>query len=334
MTMLETPRPRARGTRQSHRTFRTSDGVQLFYRAWLPEQPAERALVLFHRGHEHSGRLEELVEKLGLVDAALFAWDARGHGRSPGDRGYAESFAAMVRDADEFVRHVARAHQIPVANIVVLGQSVGAVVVAAWVHDYAPPVRAMVLATPALRVKLYVPFARQALRLRTRFGGRAYVKSYVKSNMLTHDAEQARLYDEDPLISRQIAVNVLLDLHDTSSRLLADAGAIRTPTLLLAAGSDWVVKNGAIRSFFERLSSPAKELHVFDGFSHAIFHESRCDLPIARVREFVRRAFGQDRDDHVDVAPDPHSQQRFQRLSKAKPAYCPKGLLFRAQRAF
>ena len=68
--------------------------------------------------------------------------------------------------------------------------------------------------------------------------------------MLTHDPEQAALYQADPLIFRQIAVNILLDLHDTSTRLLADAGAISVPTLLLAAGSDWVVRLSSERNFF------------------------------------------------------------------------------------
>ena len=334
MTLVETQPRRLATARRIEHTFRTFDGVELFYRAWLPAAPTDKALVLFHRGHEHSGRFDELVETLGLDDVAVFAWDARGHGRSPGDRGYAESFATFVRDADEFVKHVAREHDTPVDNMVVLGHSVGAVIVAAWVHDYAPPVRAMVLATPALRVKLYVPLARQALRLRARLPGRAYVTSYVKSRMLTHDAEQARLYDADPLISRQISVNVLLDLHDNSTRLLNDAGAIRTPALLLASGSDWVVKNGAIRKFFERLSSTDKELHVFDGFSHAIFHESLRDLPIARLRDFVRKAFEQPRQTSIDLAPDAHAQRTFERLAQPRPWYCPKGLAFRAQRAF
>ena len=66
-------------------TFETWDGARLFYRAWLPSKPAKQALVLFHRGHEHSARWRETVEKLGLEDVAVFAWDARGHGHSPGN---------------------------------------------------------------------------------------------------------------------------------------------------------------------------------------------------------------------------------------------------------
>jgi alpha-beta hydrolase superfamily lysophospholipase len=81
--------------------------------------------------------------------------------------------------------------------------------------------------------------------------------------MLTHDRAQATFYESDPLIFRQIAINILLDLHDLGTRLLADAGAINVPTLMLAAGRDWVVRIDAQREFFQRLSSPVKRMHVF-----------------------------------------------------------------------
>ncbi|MBE9553564.1 MAG: hypothetical protein IMF05_08890, partial [Proteobacteria bacterium] len=43
------------------RTVCMRDGTELFYRAWLPAAKAGRAVVLFHRGHEHSGRWQDLV---------------------------------------------------------------------------------------------------------------------------------------------------------------------------------------------------------------------------------------------------------------------------------
>src|SRR5215510_2287185 len=121
----------------TERFFTTWDGTRLFFRAWLPDAPAKRALVLFHRGHEHSGRFEDLVRRLGLTDFAVFAWDARGHGKSPGERGWAKNFACLVRDADAFVKHVSAEHGIPVENMAVLAHSVGAVIAATWIHDYA-----------------------------------------------------------------------------------------------------------------------------------------------------------------------------------------------------
>src|SRR3989454_2893531 len=243
----------------TEQTFISWDGAELFYRSWLPSNPTDKALLLFHRGHEHSGRWQEMVDSLDLDDVAIFAWDARGHGRSPGERGTANSLHDVIKDVDAFVRHISRRHSIGLENMIVLAHSLAAVTVAAWIHDYAPPIRAMILATAAFHVKLYVPLAIPVLRIvRPRV-----VKSYVKSKMLTHDREQAARYDSDPLIFRQIAVNVLLDLHDTSKRLLADAGAIQTPTLMIGAGKDWVVSLKAQQKFFDRLSSVEKRFEVF-----------------------------------------------------------------------
>ncbi len=277
--------------KNTEQTFETWDGARLFYRAWLPSKPARKALLLFHRGHEHSGRWQETAESLALEDTAVFAWDARGHGRSPGERGSAENLGVIIRDVEAFARHVSVQHGIPIENMIVMAHSVGAVAAAAWVHDYAPPIRGLILGAPAFRVKLYVPFAIPLLRLKQKLFGPGYVKSYVKAKMLTHDPAQAAAYQSDPLIFRQIAVNILLDIHDTSTRLMADAAAIRVPTLMFTAESDWVVKPSAQKKFFDRLSSPVKRMETLPGFYHAIFHEKDRQILIARTREFIDECF-------------------------------------------
>jgi alpha-beta hydrolase superfamily lysophospholipase/SAM-dependent methyltransferase len=325
-----------RDWRPAERTFRSFDGTELFYRAWEPEPPsaerpaARKAVVLFHRGHEHSGRWQEFVERLDLRDASVFAWDARGHGRSPGERGWAPDFGTLVKDADGFVRHVCAAHGVRMEDVAVVAHSVGAVVAAAWVHDYAPPVRALVLATPALRVKLYVPLAIAGLRALSAVKKKAFVSSYVKSKMLTHDPEQAAAYDADPLISKQIAVNILLDLYDASTRLIKDAGAIATPTLVLGAGSDWVVKNSAAAQFYEGLSSPEKAMHVFPGMGHAIFHEAGRREVVDRVRSFLVRQFDAQPADRVGPLAR-YTRREYERLARPAKAWCPRGWVFKGQ---
>lgn len=318
------------------RTMRLGDGTALFYRFWPALKPSNKALVLFHRGHEHSGRFQSVVEALGLEDVNVFAWDARGHGRSPGERGYADSFAVLVKDVDCFVRFILREHDVPVENMIVLGYSVAGVLVSAWVHDYAPPVRAMVLVTPAFRVKLYIPLAIPILRLWRILRGKAFVKSYVKPRMLTHDPAMAEAYARDELISRNIAVNILLDMHDASTRLLAAAAAIRIPTLLLAAGSDLVVKLSWERRFFDRLASEVKQMETYEGFYHAILHERERHRPIARIRKFVGEAFdGQlDSPSRWTVEPSQHAGNVFDRLSRPLPLFSPQRLYYAGAKIF
>ena len=276
------------------RTFTTHDGTELFYRHWPPAKGrADRAIVLFHRGHEHSGRLQHIVDGLALDDFAMFAWDARGHGRSPGPRGDSPGFAASVKDVDAFIRHVAARHSIPIENIVVIAQSVGAVLISTWAHDYAPRVRCLVLAAPAFRVKLYVPFARTGLKLMYGLRGNFFVNSYVKAKFLTHDPERIRSYENDPLITRAISVRILLALYDAAERVVPDAHAIRLPVQLLISGADWVVDRWPQHEFFERLGSIVKERHEFPGFYHDTLGEKERGQAFEKIRRFIGLLFAQ-----------------------------------------
>ncbi len=267
------------------------DGARLFYRAWLPEAGAKTALFLFHRGHEHSGRWEELIKAVERPDMAIFAWDARGHGRSDGPRGYADSVSDLERDVDVFARHVWQTHKIKAEDTIVLAHSLAAVTLSAWVHDFAPPLRGLILATAAFRVKLYLPLALPALRLRQSVLGEGQVKSFVRGSMLTRLPEEAERYDDDPLIFRQISTGLLIDLHDTASRIMADASAIQTPTLMLVAKRDWVVRQDAQLRFFDRLSSPVKRLKVFPTACHAVFHDAVRTAVFQCIRTFVGERF-------------------------------------------
>jgi alpha-beta hydrolase superfamily lysophospholipase len=276
------------------RTFQTHDGVSLFYRHWPGVSPTPRgAVLLFHRGHEHSGRMAHLADELDLPDFALFAWDARGHGRSPGERGFSPSIGTSVRDVQTFVDHIATTHGIAVEDMAVIAQSVGAVLVATWAHDYAPKIRCMVLCSPAFKVKLYVPFARTGLKLQHAWRGHFFVNSYVKPQFLTHDPDRIASYRSDPLITRPIAVNILLGLYDTSERIVADARAITIPTQLLISGADWVVHHDPQHRFFERLGTPIKERHILPGFYHDTLGELGRSVAVTKARRFILDRFAE-----------------------------------------
>jgi alpha-beta hydrolase superfamily lysophospholipase len=273
---------------QRDQTFRTHDGQAPYYRHW-PAQTASRTgtVLLFHRGHEHSGRMAHLVDELNLPDHDFFAWDARGHGRSPGERGFSPSFGTSVRDIQTFVSHLQAEHGADVEHIHVIAQSVGAVIVAAWVHDYAPPIRGMTLTSPAFKIKLYVPLARPGLTLMHRLFGNFFINSYVKPKFLTHDPQRIRSYNEDPLITRPISVNMLLGLYAAADRIVADAHAIVVPTQLLISGADWVVHHAPQHAFFDRLGSAMKTKMELPGFFHDTLGERDRADAVAAIRQFV-----------------------------------------------
>ena len=274
------------------KNFTTTDGSELFYR-YRPAQDGstDKAIVLFHRGHEHSGRLMYLADELGLDDFAFFAWDARGHGNSPGARGDSPSITTSVADIQDFMTHIAHNYGIAPENTAVIAQSLGAVLVATWLHDYAPPIRCAVLAAPAFGVKLYLPFARPVLRLLQKLRGNFFVNSYLKARHLTHDKARQEDFKRDPLIVRPISVRVLLSLDDTASRIVADAQAITTPLLLLISGDDKVVQHQPQHDFYNRLGSQHKARHILPGFYHDTLGEAERERAFALIRPFIRERF-------------------------------------------
>lgn len=318
----------------TERTWCSHDDAELFYRAWMPAGRPKGAVILFHRGHEHSGRWQDVVDGLDMPDHAFFAWDARGHGRSPGERGHAESFGTLVRDADAFVRHVCETHHFAMADVAILAHSVGAVIASTWLHDYAPPVRAVVLGSPALRVRLYVPFAIPLLRLLLKLRPKAVINSYVKGRLLTRDPAKQREYDTDPLITPTISVRVLTGLHDAGTRLIEDAAAIHAPVLMLTSGADWVVDRKAQYRFFERLGGATNESETYAGFRHDTFGEKDRHLPIRRARRFLLDAFAD-----APVAPAlieadraGHTRDEYEALARPLPLLSPKRIGYAAMR--
>lgn len=320
---------------EQQKTFATADGTKLFYRYRpAPDGSNDKAIILFHRGHEHSGRMMFVADELGFDDFAYFAWDARGHGHSPGERGDSPSLGTSVADIRDFVQHIGREYGIKPENIAVIAQSVGAVLVSAWLHDYAPKIRCAVLASPAFKVKLYVPFARTGLKLMQKWRGNFFVNSYVKSHYLTHNKERQTSYDNDPLIARAISVRILLGLYDAAERVVADAQAITTPIQLLVSGSDWVVHHKPQHDFYNRLGSHIKERHIFSGFYHDTLGEEKRELAFVEMRRFIRERFGEPLQT-VDVTrAHIHSDSRREADELATPLspFTPRGAYWAAQR--
>ena len=302
--------------------FLVSDNTKLYYRHWpATESKCKKVIVLFHRGHEHSGRLGHIVNELTMPDTHFYAWDARGHGRSSGERGYSPNIARSVLDVDEFIRFVAEDAQVKTEDIIIIAQSVGAVLVATWVHDYAPKIRGMILACPAFKIKLYVPFARVLLGLLYRLYGVFYVNSYVKGKFLTHDLTRIAGFELDKLITRQIAVNILLDLDKTARRIVSDSSAITLPTQLFISGSDFVVQEKPQKKFYAGLRSAIKEQHILPGFYHDTFGEKKRDIVFEKIKRFILQLYSKN--------PESFDYRNEDRWSPSADAYrelqtCPK----------
>jgi alpha-beta hydrolase superfamily lysophospholipase/SAM-dependent methyltransferase len=313
--------------------FTTDDGLSLHYKAWNV-QGATKALVLLHRGHEHADRWDTVVPSLTMPDTAIYAWEARGHGLSPGRRGHAAGFMEYVRDLDTFFHHLQKAHGLTPERTVVVAHSVGGVVAAAWVHDFAPRIAGLVLATPALEVNLIVPGALTSIRVMQKLKPDATIKSYVRGSWLTRDLSAAAAYDADKLISKDISAKILVDLFGTAQRVISDAEVMDRPLLLFSAGADKVVKREAIDALYTNYGCEQKTHLTLKGARHAIFHDLCRDEVCGAIKRFAERCIANFTPPRLEAdLTHPATNAEFASLKKPLPSPSLRGLSFIFQRA-
>lgn len=273
----------------------TWDGLRLFYRAWNTDKLERKAIILFHSGHEHSGRFNEIVEILNLKDYMYFAWDARGHGRSEGRGDYARTILDLKHDLSVFIQHILKKYSLSMSNLVLLGSSLGGLLISSYVYEYKPEIRAMILGSPLFRVRTYIPFDRLVLRILGGLKSSCYVNSYVLASMLTHDKKEIEERKRDPLITRPIGVRMLLSTIEEGARLIKVAPEITVPTLMLCSGNDWVASLPAEKKFYNRLGSKTKEIVIYPGLFHDIFHERDKHMAIKKVHLFLESLDNKDK---------------------------------------
>ena len=291
--------------------FNTFDGNKIFYRTWNFEKN-KKTLIIIHRGHEHSERLNELSQDEKFLKYNIFAYDLRGHGytetkTSPNAMDY-------VRDLASFVNHIKNEYQIKEEDIFIVANSIGGVILSAYIHDFAPNIAGMALLAPAFEIKLYIPFAKQLVTLLTKIKKDAKVMSYVKAKVLTHDVEEQNKYNSDKLINKEINARLLIDLADMGKRLVEDSMAIELPTIIFSAEKDYVVKNSAQKKFFLNLSSKKREFIELENFYHGIIFEKERQKVYKMLDDFIQDVF-KNQNTELDVSPREFSRKEYERIA-------------------
>ncbi|MEZ7732820.1 alpha/beta fold hydrolase [Fusobacterium periodonticum] len=290
--------------------FTSFDNNKLFYRKWNFEQ-GKKTLILIHRGHEHSERLNSLAQDEKFLKYNIFAYDLRGHGytetkTSPNAMDY-------VRDLDAFVKHIKNEYQIKEEDIFIVANSIGGVILSAYVHDFAPNLAGIALLAPAFEIKLYVPFAKQLVTLLTKIKKDAKVMSYVKAKVLTHDVEEQNKYNSDKLINKEINARLLIDLVNMGQRLIEDSMAIELPTIIFSAQKDYVVKNSAQKKFYLSLSSKKREFIELENFYHGIIFEKERQTVYKMLDDFIQDVFKNQKIE-LDDSPREFSRKEYERI--------------------
>jgi acylglycerol lipase len=253
-------------------TLETSDGLALHTHRWPVPEP-RLTLAILHGYAEHAGRYAHVAAALNAAGIAAVAVDLRGHGRSPGVRGYVERFSDYHRDVDALLG-LARAESggRPVA---LFGHSMGGLLAAHYLLQRGSSgLSGLVLSSPYLGLALQVnPVKLAAGRLMSRLHPQLALASGLKGSDVTRDPAMQRRYEEDPLNGKTATARWFTEATLAMEEVHAQAGRLQLPTLLLYGGADRVASADATDRFAAALAMRDKTAERLAGFHHELVNE-------------------------------------------------------------
>lgn len=271
-------------------TFIGKKGVEIFRRAWVPDT-TRAVVILCHGLGEHSGRYAQLAADFDKKDLAVFALDHRGHGKSGGKRGHVDSFDDYLSDLDSFRTEVdERFGDIP---RFLLGHSMGGLIAARYAEKNGAGLAGLILSSAALRVDVDAsPLKLAAGRFFSKVMPGLSMSNGLDPDKLSHDAEVAEAYKEDPLVHDRVSARWYTEFTAAIEEVHEQAREINVPCLVMQSEKDELVAPRGAPEFFERLTVSDKTLREWEGFYHEMFNEKERQKPVETTLAWIGERLG------------------------------------------
>lgn len=266
--------------------IRGDDGLRLYWQAWLPDTDPSAIVVLHHGVAEHSGRYGQVVGSLVASGYGVYAFDARGHGRSDGPRASFDRFGQLVDDLDAVIRQVVRSSHS--SCVFLLGYSLGGAVAVEYALDQQSELAGAIVVGCALgrgsgvsRLQFAVASALSAVAPRC-----PVIR--LRATDMTSDWEVARAYQSDPLVHHgRLDARFLGEMSSAIRRLPAEFHRLQLPLLLLHGADDITANPDGSRGLFDGVSSEDKVLKIYDGRRHDLLNERGNEQVMKDITEWL-----------------------------------------------
>jgi alpha-beta hydrolase superfamily lysophospholipase len=265
--------------------FTGAGGLSLFRRTWRPTGRTRAVLVNVHGLGDHSGLYPALVQFFTARGVAVYAYDVRGNGRSPGQRAYVERWDEYLDDLARFLELVHK--EEPGTPVFLLGNSLGGLIVLDYALQQCDGIQGVIAASPPLG-RLGVPAPLMALgRVLSRVWPRFSIRTGLDLSGLARDPAVAATVLADPLFHRVGTARLSTEVTAAIARVRAGAPRFSLPLLLLHGSADRMVPPDGSRDFIGRVRFHDRELREYAGAYHVLFADLDHERVLADVERWI-----------------------------------------------
>ena len=270
----------------SEGSFPGHGGLELYYQRWRPEGRPCAALAVVHGFGEHSGRYGNVVDWFVPRGFAVYAFDLRGHGHSPGQRGHVDSFAEYRGDVRAFLDLVSR--EEPSRPLFLLGHSQGGLIVLNYVLHDPSDLSGVVACSPALSRLPISPLLALLSRPLSKIWPRFSAEVGLDVTSLSRDPAVVQAYVDDPLVHGKATARLGTELMAAVEWTHAHAADMALPCLIIHGCSDQLCLSDASQAFYERITFADKERYEYEGHYHELFNDLDKEIVLADVEAWLQ----------------------------------------------
>ncbi len=244
----------------------------LYAETFLPGGTPKGVVVITHGYAEHCGRYREVAHVIVNAGWAALSYDVRGHGQSPGERGYIDRFDTYLNDLAA-MQAAARVLVPEGAPMILLGHSHGSLITLRALAGSQPTaVKAAIVSSPYLALKLNVPSYKKVLAQVASW----LAPKFAQPNSLRVEDLTADKAKQAERIADKLCFDVATSRWFTESSaaqdyVLANAGRINVPTTWLVGGADPIADPARSRTVADKVAGAS--YHDLVGMKHEVFNE-------------------------------------------------------------
>jgi alpha-beta hydrolase superfamily lysophospholipase len=243
-----------------------------------PAVADERGRVLIAHGlAEHFGRYDALCNALATRGYAVYGYDQRAHGRSPGR---ARALVDIEQLVDDHLAARAAVTALGTAPLFLFGHSMGGLVTARSAQRDGDGLAGVALSSPALNAaprpadRRPLPIARLLARIAP-----ATPMVPLSTETLAKNPDVANMYKDDPLnYLGKVRAGTIVSMIDSGDAARAEAAAWTVPLFVVHGSADRLCWVGASRAFVTAASAHATVVyHEIEGGYHELFNDDDAD---------------------------------------------------------
>ncbi len=267
------------------------DGSNVVVQDWpLDSSVKLRGVVIVVHGlGEHAGRYEHVARHLNAWGFAVRGYDQCGHGESSGARGSLPSDTRLLDDLADMVDST-RTRYGKDTPVILIGHSMGGLVVGRFVSLQMRAVEGLVMSSPALDAGMNA-FQKLLVSVLPKIAPDLRVGNGVKPQFVSHDPAVVAAYKADPLVHDRISARLARFIAAAGPQTLALAPQWTVPTLLMYAGDDRLLNPDGSRVFAAQAPKNVVTTQCFDTLYHEIFNEKDAGPVFATMKKWLDERF-------------------------------------------